>query len=69
MDYEKKYKLLKFGTLTLVLFIIAILLVYMANYDIVSLNKLEVNYYTASLGAVTWLGFVFALMKTILTYD
>lgn len=69
MNCEKKYKLLKYVTLTVFLLIIAIFLIYISLYNITVLPKTDTNYYTYSFGILTWIGFVGSLVKLILAYD
>lgn len=69
MNGDKKYNLLKFSAIAVVLLLLAILLLYVSYYDITSIDKTETNYYTFVLGIFSWGGFVGSLVKLILIYD
>jgi hypothetical protein len=69
MNCEKKYKLLKYVTLAILLLILAIFLIYISLYNVTVLYKTDTNYYTYSFGILTWIGFVGSLVKIVLVYD
>ena len=69
MSEERKYKLISFSLIAVLLLIISILLIYVSQYDLSDTARLETNYASLVFGMLTWGGFIGTLIKLWDVYD
>mgnify|MGYP006327604979 CR=1 FL=1 len=69
MSEEKKYKLIVFILLAVILVTISIVLYYLSYYKITSVSNQDNNYVSLAFSGITWLGFVGCLAQLLTIAD